>query len=70
MFIFFIDENISVFIFQDLRKAFSSVDYNHHGLVHIKDIPTIFTYLDQNYKLFIIEGDELKRLIDQININS
>jgi Ca2+-binding EF-hand superfamily protein len=57
------------FFFKDLRQAFSSVDRDHDGFVRTKDIPVIFAYLDQTYKSFIVEGDDLKRLIDKVDID-
>jgi Ca2+-binding EF-hand superfamily protein len=66
LFVFF-REIESIKYLTDLRQAFSTVDHDNNGLVHTKDIPNIFTNLDVNYKSFIVEGDELKRLIDQID---
>jgi Ca2+-binding EF-hand superfamily protein len=57
------------FFFKDLRQAFSSVDSDNDGLVYTKDIPIIFAHLDQSYKSFIVEGDDLKRLINKIDID-
>jgi Ca2+-binding EF-hand superfamily protein len=54
---------------KDLRQAFSSVDYDNSGLIYTKDIPRIFTHLDETFKPFIVEGDELKRLLEQIDID-
>ncbi len=59
----------SFFFFKDLRQAFSSLDRDNDGLVRTKDIPIIFTHLDENYKSFIIEGDDLNRLINKIDID-
>ncbi len=58
-----------IFFFKDLRRAFSSVDRDNDGLVRTKDIPIIFTHLNESYKSFIIEGDDLKRLIDKLDID-
>ena len=57
------------FLFKDLRQAFSSVDHDNDGLVRTKDIPIIFSHLDESYKSFIVEGDDLKRLIDKIDVD-
>lgn len=55
---------------QDLHQAFASVDHDNDGVVNIKDIPLIFTHLDQTYKSFLIEEDDLKHLIPKIDIDS
>ena len=55
---------------EDLRNAFASIDQNNDGIVAVKDIPSIFAQLDITYKSMIAEGDELKRLVDKIDIES
>jgi hypothetical protein len=62
-------KEIISFFFKDLRQAFSSVDFDNDGLVYTKDIPIIFTHLDETYKSFIVEGDDLKHLINKIDID-
>ncbi len=57
------------FFFEDLRQAFASVDHNNDGLVNTKDIPLIFEHLDQSYKSFVVEGDDLQRLVDKVDID-
>ncbi len=57
-----------LFFWQDLRQAFSSVDYDNTGFVSTKDIPRIFSHLDETFKPFIVEGDDLNRFLEQIDI--
>ncbi|UJR25235.1 hypothetical protein I4U23_006587 [Adineta vaga] len=54
----------------DLRHAFSAVDYNNNGLVYTKDIPTIFVSLDESFKTFIIEEDELQYILNEIDLDN
>ena len=56
--------------FQDIRHAFSLVDSNNNGSVYMKDIPTIFENLDEGFKDYIMEEDELNRYLEEIDLES
>lgn len=53
-----------------MRQAFSSADFDGDGLVAVKDIPTIFNTLDEMHKELIIEGEDLQRCVEQIDVDS
>ena len=54
----------------DLRQAFSAVDRDNDGVVQTKDISAVFAHLDESYKTFLVEEEDLKRLIEKIDIDS
>lgn len=57
-------------VLEDLREAFSAMDTDNNGWVHTKDLPTLFSHLNESFHAWTMEADELQRILDTLDFES